>query len=176
MKLAVVACPQISPSDLGWIETLRAIHDPQSARISVHFTLVFPVEAALADLGPELAAVGQTFSPIAFGIRDVTVVRDRLKGTHQVLLVPGEGGPQIRALHARLYAGGLHTHVRADIPFVPHMTVGAARDAHDAERLALAIAATARRVRGRVTTLEVVDVGAAPVQRLAAYGLTGLTT
>jgi 2'-5' RNA ligase len=172
MKLAIVAYPQIAPSDLEWIENFRALHDPQSSRIAVHFTLVFPFEGTSADLGPELAATAQAFPPISFAIREATVVREGPNSSH-VFLVPGEGDAQIRALHDRLYSGLLRTHLRAEMPFVPHMTIGAAADTHEAEQLALEIAAAAPLIAGQLTALEVVDVGGTQVRPLAAHRLTG---
>ena len=48
MTLAIVAYPSLDETDRQWIESFRATHDPQSPRIDVHFTLVFPVEARRA--------------------------------------------------------------------------------------------------------------------------------
>ena len=64
MKLAVLAYPNLEESDRQWIESFRAKHDPQSPRIDVHFTLVFPVEAVPTDLGPEIATVATSTQPI----------------------------------------------------------------------------------------------------------------
>ena len=171
MKLAIVAYPSLDEIDRQWIESFRAKHDPQASRIGVHFTLVFPVEAAPSALGPELADVAQATPPISFTIRGTEVVRDVLGNDSQIFLVPAEGDAQIATLHDRLYAGALRTHLRADIPFVPHMTVGAAPDTQVAERLAEEIRVRSRTVRGTIANLALVDVGTPRVQSVMTYAL-----
>lgn len=169
MKLAIVAYPKLDESDRQWIEAFRAKHDPQAARLAVHFTLVFPVDAAASDLEPEVEEVSQLTQPIAFAIRCIKVVRDALgSGTH-IFLVPEDGGAQITKLHDRLYAGRLRAHLRTDIPFVPHMTVGAAPDSQSAERLASELAVRSRIVRGTISNLDLVDVDGPSVSTVATY-------
>jgi hypothetical protein len=99
------------------------------------------------------------------------VVRDALGNGSHIILVPDEGGAQIATLHGRLYAGALRTHLRSDIPFVPHMTVGAAPDSQFAERLAEELGVGSRIVRGTVASMEVVDVGTARVRSITTYVL-----
>jgi 2'-5' RNA ligase len=171
MKLAIVAFPRLNERDRQWIEAFRSRHDPQAFRLGVHFTLVFPVEATPHELEPELARVAQSFGPIPFAIRHTEVVRDGLTGDSHILLVPDEGGDRITALHDRLYAGALRAHLRADIPFIPHMTVGAAPDSASARGLATPLDVRARIVRGTVADIEMVDVGRSPVHSVKSYTL-----
>ncbi len=171
MKLAIVAYPNLDEIDRQWIESFRAKHDPQASRLGVHFTLVFPFEAAPSDLGPELAEVAQSTPPIAFAIHGSKVVRDVLRNDSHVFLVLAEGDAQIATLHDRLYAGALRTHLRADIPFVPHMTVGTAPDSEVAERLAGEIEVRSRMVRGTIANFALVDVGTPRVQSITTYVL-----
>jgi hypothetical protein len=67
-------------------------------------------------------------------------------------------------VHGRLYAGVLRAHLCADIPFVPHITVGAAPDSQSAEKLADRLRVSYRIVRGTVRSMELVDVGEPRVQ------------
>ena len=173
MNIAIVAYPDLDEIDRQWIESFRAKHDPQASRLGVHFTLVFPVEAVPGELDPEVAVVARSTAAISFAIRRTAVVRDALaKGSH-IVLVPDEGGAQITSLHDRLYAGGLRAQLRADIPFVPHLTVGATQDSESAERLARELGVRTRLVRGTVRTLALVDVGTPRVQSLTTYVLAG---
>jgi 2'-5' RNA ligase len=171
MKLAIVAYPSLDEIDHRWIEAFRATHDPEAPRIGVHFTLVFPVEAVPTDLGPDIAGVAESTQPISFVIRRTKVVRDVLGNVSQVFLVPDEGDAQITTLHDRLYAGMLRRYLRADIPFIPHMTVGAAPDFEAAERLAGELSDHCRMVRGTVENIELVNVGTRRVQTVATYTL-----
>ena len=154
-----------------WIESFRTKHDPQAFRIGVHFTLVFPVEALPSEVEPELAVVAQSTQPISFAIRRTEVVRDALGNWSHIFLVPDEGGAEITALHDRLYAGALRPHLRSDIPFVAHMTVGAAPDSPSAERLADELNVRSRILRGTVGNIELVDVGTPVVQSITTYAL-----
>jgi len=171
MKLAIVAYPSLNEVDRQWIEAFRAKHDPQAFRLGVHFTLVFPMEAAPSELGPELADVARRTTPISFTIRGAEVVHDVLENASKIFLVPDQGDGQIAALHDRLYAGALQGHLRGDIPFVPHMTVGAARDSRLGERLAEEISVRARTVRGIIADMALVDVGTPSVHSVATYAL-----
>jgi 2'-5' RNA ligase len=171
MNLAIVAYPILDPDDRQWIETFRSKHDPQAARLGVHFTLVFPVVAVPSEVERELAMVARSTTRISFTIRGPEVVRDLVGSGSHVFLVPGEGGRQIAALHGRLYGGGLRVHRRADIPFVPHMTIGAAPNRQTGERLVAELGVGSRTVSGTIERLDLVDVGAAVVTTVATYAL-----
>jgi len=171
MKLAIVAYPSLDELDRRWIESFRSKHDPHASRLRVHFTLVFPVEAVPSELGPEVGLVAQSSRPISFVIRKTQVVRDVLGNSNHVFLVPDEGGTEIAALHDRLYAGTLRGHLRSDIPFIPHMTVGAAPDSQSAEKLAETLGLGPRVLRGRIADIELIDVGTPCVQSVTTYCL-----
>ena len=68
MKLAIVAYPSLDEADRQWIELFRAEHYPQSPRIGVHFTLVFPTEANPHDLDPEIAEAARSIQAISMRI------------------------------------------------------------------------------------------------------------
>ena len=171
MKLAIVAYPSLDEIDRQWIESFRAKHDPQASRLGVHFTFVFPVEALPSELEREIAVVAQSTQPISFTIHGAEVVRD-VPGSHShIFLVPDAGDAQIATLHDRLYAGALRGHLRADVPFVPHMTVGATADSQLAARLAAEIRVRSRMVRGTIANLVLVDVGTPRVQSVATHAL-----
>jgi 2'-5' RNA ligase len=166
-----VAYPSLNEIDRQWIESFREKHDPQASRLGAHFTLVFPMHAVPSQLGAELAGVAQSTSRISFAIGGADVIRDVLTDDSRVCLVSDEGDTQIAALHDRLYARSLRSHLRADIPFVPHMTVGAAADSRFAERLAEEISVRARMVRGTIAHLTLVDVGTPRVQSAGTFAL-----
>ncbi len=164
--LAIVAYPSLDEVDRLWIESFRTKHDPQVSRIDVHFTLVFPVDALPSEVGPDIAAVAHSIQPVSFAIRRAKVVRDAFGTGSHIFLVPDEGGVQIATLHERLYSGVLRPHLRSDIPFVPHMTVGTAPDSQTAEKLANELNVRFRIVRGTVGNIEIVDVGTPVVQSI----------
>jgi 2'-5' RNA ligase len=171
MKLAVVAFPLLEDTDRQWIESFRATHDPQSAQIGVHFTLVFPVDTSRDAMDREIAIVATQSTRFRFAIQRAEVVPDHFGHGFHVFLVPNEGWKPIATLHNQLYAGALQTYLRSDIPFVPHLTVGAVSDSAAALRLAKEIDSRASHVRGTVDAMELVDVGTTHIRTLATYNL-----
>lgn len=172
MKLTIVAYPDLHEQEARqWIEAFRQIHDPEAARIAVHFTLVFPLDAAASDLESEVQAAARATQPIRFAIRDAKAVPDTLSSVTHIFLVPDEGSAQIAELHGRLYAGQLRVHRRSDIPFIPHMTIGAAQDSESASELASGLDVRQRVVHGTIARLHVVDVGNAHARAVRTYPL-----
>jgi 2'-5' RNA ligase len=167
MKLAVVAFPQLAVADRDWIESYRAAHDPQANRIAAHFTLVFPTDASVDVVTPEIAMAARSMAPFAFVTRRTKVVAD---GTQShVFLVPDEGAAEIVALHNRLYSGVLRPYLRTDIPFVPHITIGVAPNSAAAVKLAQQIDSEATVLRGTIDALELLNVTGARIQSVATY-------
>jgi len=173
MKLAIVAYPSLDEAHRQWIEAVRRIHDPQAARIAVHFTLVFPLDGLADDLQSEMEAVARASQPIQFAIGHAAAVPDRFSRAVHVFLVPEDGGAEIAGLHDLLYAGRLRGHLRSDIPYVPHLTVGATEDSAVAERLASELQDRARSVRGVIAGLHLVNLGERQVRSVTTYRLGG---
>jgi 2'-5' RNA ligase len=171
MTLAIVAYPDLEEDDRQWIEAFRRTHDVQAARIAVHFTLVFPLDGVLGDFESDTQAVVRTTRPIPFSIRHARAVPGMPGGVTPVVLIPDEGSAHIVELHDQLYAGRLRVHLRPDIPFTPHMTIGAARNSESADRLVSELGARLRIVHGTIRTLDLVDVGNARVRTVRTYSL-----
>jgi 2'-5' RNA ligase len=171
VKLAIVAYPGLDDFDRRWIEAFRTEHDPQAARIAVHFTLVFPLDAAAHDVETELREAARSTQRIRFVIRRTEVVHDTAIGATHILLVPDDGGTHIVELHDRLYAGRLRAHLRSDIRFVPHMTVGATPDSFSADRLVSERGIRSRIVHGTIDRLNLVEVAERQVRTVATYAL-----
>jgi 2'-5' RNA ligase len=141
----------------------------------VHFTLVFPADVTPNGVVREIAAIAQTTEPIPFTIDRVQVVPDALGQVSHIFLVPNEGSGQIATLHDRLYGGVLQSHLRPDIPFIAHMTVGAAPDPESAAKLAETLDLDGRIVRGTVSDVDLIDVSAELVQSIGTYRFAGRT-
>jgi len=171
MRLAIVSFPILEEADREWIESVRARHDPQAARIGVHFTLVFPAVASPLEVAAEAWAVARSAQPIRFRIRCATSVDDVAGGGGHVFLVPDEGGAEIAALHDQLYRGVLRQHLRADIPFTPHMTVAAGPDVERGERLAQHLFLDRPTVHGVLRSIDLVGVEKDRVASIATFVL-----
>jgi 2'-5' RNA ligase len=90
--------------------------------------------------------------------------------------VPEEGAPEIERLHDQLYAGQLRVHLRSDIPFIPHMTIGTCRDSETAARLASELRSRPRAVRGTISNLQLIDVERVPVRTISTCVLGPTST
>lgn len=157
MSLAIVAYPQLSVDDRRWIEAFRGAHDPQSSLIAVHFTLVFPTDVPMHDLVEHARAVLNGAQGFSFALGRARTVKSVVGHGAHVFLVPEQGAPQIIDLHDRLYSGLLEPHLRADIPFIPHITVAAHASVEECERLAAIVNAEARPIRGEISGVDVVQ-------------------
>jgi 2'-5' RNA ligase len=171
--LAIVSYPSIEEADRRWIESVRAIHDPQAPRIDLHFTLVFPTDASPAEVAAEAAAVARSAGPILFTIRRARAVRDVVGGGGHVFLEPDEGRGEIATLHDRLYQGVLRPHLRADLPFTPHMTVAAGADLAECEGLVKELNLNHRTVPGILRSIELVTLEKPRVDSIATFVLGG---
>jgi ubiquinone/menaquinone biosynthesis C-methylase UbiE len=75
-----------------------------------------------------------------------------------VFLVPGEGADEIVRLHDRLYRGAFSPSLRADVEYVPHITVAADDDWGRCEALAGRLAHDSRPLAGRVEAIELLRI------------------
>lgn len=162
-KLAVVAYPGFPESDQRWIEAVRARHDPEASRIKVHLTLVFPAEVARESLIAHVRTVLARFKSIRFVIRRAAAFRDAIGGGSHIFLLPDEGHDEFVALHDHLYKGVLQPHLRTDMPYVPHVTVGAYKSFEECGRVAEELNLENRTVQGVVHRVDIVAVEAGTV-------------
>jgi 2'-5' RNA ligase len=170
---AIVGYPQMSESDRAWIESVRSRHDPQAARLPAHFTLVFPAALAPDTIVEHVSTIARRTPAIPFALRDVVAVPDAFAEGGHVFLVPDEGRAAITALHGLLYDGPLRAFLREDVPFVPHVTVGAAPDLARCEELREEIARAGRAVEGTIRSLDVVEIADGGIRTATRFDLTG---
>jgi len=170
-KIAVVAYPVLTQSDRAWIEAIRATHDPQASLLPLHVTLVFPTSDGPSGAANEVATVARAFSAVPFVLRWARPVRDINGPGGHVFLVPDEGFDGIAALHRALYSGGFESTRLADVTFIPHITVGAKPDFGACETIARNLSPLQRQVRGRLETLDLIELHAGRVQTLQSWPL-----
>jgi 2'-5' RNA ligase len=155
-SLAVVAYPVLSPGDRRWIEEIRARHDPQASRIAAHVTLAFPMGAAEAPLVAHVRGCLQESALIRVTLGRAAVGADAIRGGSCAFL-PVEGGSRaLIAVHESLYKGILAGHGRRDIPYVPHVTVGAHPMPGECERVAKLLNDEGRVVAAEITGVHIV--------------------
>jgi hypothetical protein len=96
---------------------------------------------------------------------------DDLEATAYVFLVPDEGYSQLSLLHDRLYTGVLAPHLRLDLPFIPHITIGTLSDRHLAKKLCDALNAQRLSIVGSVDALTVGEFANGKVLSVQSFPL-----
>lgn len=157
MPAYVVALPELSDEDREYVGELRARHDAAQHRlVPPHVTLVFGTEEITASaVFAHVVDAAAAFGPFECVFREALVVRDPLKATYDVFLVPEEGRDELDRLHDALYVGVLESELRPEIAYVPHMTVARFESLAEAQALAATIAAHGLPIRASIGRLDV---------------------
>jgi 2'-5' RNA ligase len=160
MPFAVISYPKFIPNEGSLIPVMRALYPKLTyPKFESHFTFVFPQESVSAEsLIQYVQAVAVTQEKIEFVIRRVEEVKDSLSANTYLFLVPDEGYEAIIQLHDELYKGVLAAELRADIPFIPHITLGYTVDAAYCQQVADELNAKNFELRGEINILDVVEL------------------
>lgn len=158
MSFAVISYPKFIPNGDNLIPVMRSIYPKLTyPKFESHFTFVFPQASIGADsLVEHVKNAATNQAKIPFVIQRAEAVRDVLSNNTYLFLVPEEGHDAIIALHDRLYTGALAAELRADIPLMPHITVGYTPDFDYCQRAADEINAKPFDLRGVVDVLDIV--------------------
>jgi 2'-5' RNA ligase len=173
MALLLVAYPRVSMRDDEWLATLRLRYPGLTpGSLGPHFTLVFPISGAdEQQIAEHIREQVRGLSAIRFVLRCALPVADYASEEYFVFLVPDEGFSGIVKLHDRLYTGPLATHLRHDIPFTPHITVGHTSDALLCRRVADELNAEDFAVAGSVAHLDLIEKNGDSIRRVESFQL-----
>lgn len=171
---AVVAFPQLQPSDRQWIESIRAKHDPEARRIAAHFTLVFPAVLPLRAVEAHVERIARSTEPFRFLLRRATVAPDALGSGGHLFLIPEDGRDALAGLHERLYEGAMQRHYKRNASFTPHVTVAAGTAIDPLHALAGELNARGLGIRGSISEIALVDVTTAEIRPVANFTLGSL--
>lgn len=158
MKILVIAYPDLSDNDLALIQDYRKANDPHFYKIVYpHFTLVFPVpDFSLPDFINEIKQQIAGTETIEFAIRCSTINKDDFNDTCHCFLVPDEGYSEIAKLHDKLYSGKLSGHLRLDLDFIPHITVGNSIDMAACKKMVDEWNENNFEIKGKITSVDIV--------------------
>ncbi len=122
---ALVHYPDI---ELRAIQQFRQRHDPQFDLIGPHITLLFPVPDCVGEeaLVCHIDQVLRGWRPFEIGLREVQIAWD-----DYLYLLVQEGKETLVRLHDEIYTGILREYLRADLPYIPHVTLGKAEPPAD---------------------------------------------
>ena len=174
MRIAIIAVPRFAPDDLEWIDRIRSRYDPQRNVIAPHFTLVFPFETDAAEAALEHAvSVASQTKPSNFVLRSALAAKDAFATLSHVFLIPDEGFSSVVALHESLNSGDFAPIARPDIPFIPHVTVGAFENPEQADAVADELNAGGVAIAGTIFVLDVLELDGKAVREILRIGLGG---
>lgn len=174
-RLFTLAYPELEREDAERMAAFRAAHSP-AARFDVapHFTLVFGcAEVPRAQYEAHVARVAASTPPISFVCRYAMLGADDEDERAYVFLVPDEGFAAISRLHDALYTGPLAPHLRLDLPYVPHITIGVLSDRRRAKDLCDALNATGVHVLGTLDSLQVATPSEGRLLGVSTHPLRG---
>jgi len=159
MAYLVVAYPNISQKSLNWIQNYRKENDPRFySMVNPHFTIVFPISAfSKDDFVAEIKKQTEGLKKIDFEIKISTINQDISGGYYHEFLVPDKGYSDIIRLHDKLYSGVLAKHMRLDIDFIPHISIGNADDAQESKRRVDALNRQEIDIEGVIDILDIIE-------------------
>jgi 2'-5' RNA ligase len=170
--LFTIACLDIPDAQRRFIDGFRRAHDPQVALVPAHFTLVFAgIDIDEAAYLRHVESVAQATAPIRFHCRCAMLGADERAERAFVYLVPDEGHAAIALLHDRLCAGPLASGRRLQLPYTPHVTIGACADFRQAKAWCDALNAQGVDVAGTLSALTVGAVRSGSFQVLRRFPL-----
>ena len=172
-RLLTVSYPVLSPESTALIRAFRQRHDAKrEAMVQAHFTMVFGCAAVdLSEYTDHIARVAKASRPIELTCKYAMLGADDEDDTAYVFLVPDQGNAEVSLLHDRLYAGPLEPHLRLDLPYIPHITIGALSSRTQAKRLCDELNRQGLCVEGRLEELTVGHVEAGRFKNLSRHML-----
>ena len=165
MALLVLAYPEISKDDFNKIQEFRRRNDRYYSIVNPHFTIVFPVEEVKEkEFIDHIKSRCAKFGKIDFTLNCAITVKDSFSEFWDIFLVPDKGNSGIIKLHDELYKGTLITHLRIDIPFIPHLGIGNDVDPFHCINLANELNGENISISGIISTLSIVRYDGANVE------------
>jgi 2'-5' RNA ligase len=167
MSLLVLAFPELHKEDFDTIQSFRKEHDALYSIVEPHFTLVFPiVDIPTDEFIREITEKANSFHSIEIKIREAIIHKDELTDQYLAFLVPDEGYDNLVRLHDMLYSEKLKSNLRYDIPYVPHITIGKAKEKIQVERMVDKWNTRHRVISGQVSKLAIVKYENNRLQKL----------
>lgn len=142
-RRAIVWFPEFP--DGAPVERFRRRFDPAGEALPAHLTLVFPFATSLTvtQVASHVRRAVANWPIVPVTFRDVEGILEEY-----VILMVRERAEAVIALHDRLYRGVLQAHLREDIPYLPHLTVGRVAGSPSGAGYEEMYAAAARELRG----------------------------
>jgi 2'-5' RNA ligase len=157
MKFLLISYPNLSLKDFTLIQSIRQLYDKQFSIINPHFTFIFPSENIEPnDFILEVKHQLKDLKPFSFSLRCATINKDSFSDYYNIFLVPDEGYSQMVKVHDKLYRDKLHDHLRLDIDYIPHITIGNSIDKFVCKEIVDELNSTDFCINGSITSFDVI--------------------
>lgn len=156
--MLAVAIPELTETSMLQIENHRRQYDRQFHIVKPHFTLVFPLPEDSGVFAEELRLQLKGASAIPFDVQHASLHEDPRDNTFRAFLVPRQGFRRIVKLHDQLYSGKLSPHLRQDMPYVPHLTIGIDDNRESCQKMISEWNAAAYAMQGIISTVEILTL------------------
>ncbi len=172
--LLTVAYPVLRNEDATFVEAFRQRYDPRVREVAAHFTLAFGCAAVPQRLYlRHVEAVCKDSQAFDFACRYAMLSAGHDDENAYVFLVPDEGLAALSLLHDAVNRGVLTPHLRLDVPYVPHITIGVMTDRVVAKSLCDELNSKGVDISGRVQALTVIELDESGVGAIEAFALGG---
>jgi 2'-5' RNA ligase len=173
-RLLTVSYPEISAESAAFIDAFRQRHDARRRDIvEAHFTMMFGCAAVgFNEYTNHVAKVAASSKSIAFSCEYAMLGADDEDDTAYVFLVPDQGYAEVSLLHDRLYTGPLQAHLRLDLPYIPHITIGTLSSRTEAKALCDELNRQSLCVEGSLKTLAVGCIESGKFKNLSTHVLS----
>lgn len=123
----VLAYPNFNEQVTCRLDDFRCIHEPERAKlVAPHVTLVFGVPQKLAEDVVHISRqVANITSPFSLEFLNHEISYDSFEEVHKISLGCSKGANFLISMHEKFYQGPLQDELHVDIPYRPHMTIGA---------------------------------------------------
>lgn len=166
--LAVIAVPDFAAEDAVWIDTIRRAHDPQYDAVPAHVTLVFPFESADPDwFAGHVASVAAVTATMEVAFDRLARIENPQQPKYRflnVLLADAQSTAPLTALYRALSGKG---------DYEPHVTLTRFGAVFSAKALERQMGELQRPVRGRIASLELLEICHGAIRRGQSWALAG---
>lgn len=178
MSIAIIAFPNMSDEHYQWIDTLRQKHPTLVYEaVKPHFTFVFPITDSIDSkkIIAHIDSVVEQTEVFQFAIRSAVPSPDAdwTSKRNYVFLVPDEGFSKIIKLHDALYTGILSKHLKFEIPYLPHITIGYYDDVQLVKHISKDINRQNIEISGMIDMLTLMDNKSGKWNRVQDFALSG---
>lgn len=172
-RLFTVAFPEWPVADAAFVDAFRRQHDEaMHAVVEPHVTLLFGCSALpVPEYLAHVERVASAASVLKVRFRYAMLGADDEQPLAYVFLVPDEGHAGLSLLHDCLYGGPMAAHLRLDLPYTPHVTMGRSADRLQAKGWCDQLNEAGLDIEARISMLTVGEIEAGRFVHLADYPL-----